>query len=472
MRLQILASLIGIFTIASAFGDRQAIVGDITPNGFVVGTPADASDGLIKEVELRLMPSDPTEKDLDGKIIQMEVTVTSNQDVIIPLGSFFPGMTKIKYTKWGSNESWSGSFTVNHFYDTNYENFAVTGPWILSAEEFCFPGRVKLLAKRGWGGGWGVTYFLQVDNPLLIGPSNQVSVTIETHAKIGEWYYPGGETTALEVPKVSTIDQWSKEIALNSTVKVTGNLSLNGSPVATQASMPVFLEGISGKVDIGNGSAGLGAVAIGVGNPSAMGEGAVALGHAQATGPHSFAAGQAVANGIGAFAFGSPTTSATGSHSAAFASSTSAGTASFAAGQSYAAGSRSTALSAGYALGDHAVSMGIGTGAYCLNETVVGSYNKPMMGNATTWVATDSIFTVGNGTYYGVEASNALQILKNGRTTLSNKAWSNTAPLADPDEGDATDADGEALVVEGHTRLKGKVVIEEPQGNISMGIYQ
>jgi hypothetical protein len=30
----------------------------------------------------------------------------------------------------------------------------------------------------------------------------------------------------------------------------------------------------------------------------------------------------------------------------------------------------------------------------------------------------------------------------------------------------------EALVVEGHARLKGKVIIEQPQGDISMGIYE
>lgn len=34
-----------------------------------------------------------------------------------------------------------------------------------------------------------------------------------------------------------------------------------------------------------------------------------------------------------------------------------------------------------------------------------------------------------------------------------------------------TDSGGEALVVEGHTRLKGQVIIEQTQGDISMGIY-
>jgi hypothetical protein len=67
--------------------------------------------------------------------------------------------------------------------------------------------------------------------------------------------------------------------------------------------------------------------------------------------------------------------------------------------------------------------------------------------------------------------SNAISTLKNGQTTLTNKAWLANAetPMADPDS--LTDSGGEALVVEGHTRLRGKVIIEQAQGDISMGIY-
>jgi hypothetical protein len=67
--------------------------------------------------------------------------------------------------------------------------------------------------------------------------------------------------------------------------------------------------------------------------------------------------------------------------------------------------------------------------------------------------------------------SNAITTLKNGQTTLTNKHWKAHAstPLADPAAGIASG--GEALVVEGHTRLKGKVIIEQAQGDISMGIY-
>ena len=80
---------------------------------------------------------------------------------------------------------------------------------------------------------------------------------------------------------------------------------------------------------------------------------------------------------------------------------------------------------------------------------------------------------VGNGNPNAAtfETSNAITTLKNGQTTLTNKAWkaNPSAPLADPDP--TTDSGGNALVVEGHTVLKGKVVIEQVQGDISMGIY-
>ena len=456
-----------------AFGDRQAILGEITPGGFVVGTPADASDGLIKETELRLMPNDPTEEDLDGKIIQMKVTVTSDQDVIIPLGSFRPGIVKIKYLKWGSNDHQSGSFTVNHTYGTDYENFAQNGPWILSAEERLVPESVKLLAKRGWSGGWGATYFLQVHNPGLIAPANEIAITIETHAHVEEWYYEGGETTALEVPKVSSINQYTKEINLNSAVKVAGTLSLNGEAVATQTSLPVILEGITGKVDIGNGSAATGAVAIGTGSPSATAAGAIALGNGYAYGQHAFAAGQAKAGGFASVAIGDIDTTASGYYAVALGKANASGPFSFAAAHSTALGSRATALSAGYAQGDHSVALGYGAGAYCHGEIVVGMHNSPLVGNPSEWVATNRIFTVGNGTSYDpADQSNAVEILKNGQTTLINKNWSDSTPLVDPDINDATDADGEALVVKGHARLKGKVVIEQAQGDISMGIYE
>ena len=89
------------------------------------------------------------------------------------------------------------------------------------------------------------------------------------------------------------------------------------------------------------------------------------------------------------------------------------------------------------------------------------------------WIEESALLEVGNGNPDATkfDTSNAITTLKNGQTTLTNKAWKAniTAPLADPIP--TTDSGGNALVVEGHTVLKGKVVIEQAQGDISMGIY-
>ena len=54
---------------------------------------------------------------------------------------------------------------------------------------------------------------------------------------------------------------------------------------------------------------------------------------------------------------------------------------------------------------------------------------------------------------------------------LTNKAWraNPSAPLAEPDL--TTDSGGNALVAEGHTVLKGKVIIEQAKGDVAIGIY-
>lgn len=103
-------------------------------------------------------------------------------------------------------------------------------------------------------------------------------------------------------------------------------------------------------------------------------------------------------------------------------------------------------------------------------------------GNSNQWIESDPLFEVGN-TAVDIQnlsepttgRSNAITALKNGQTTLTNKAWKNrdTATISatsDP-SAEVTDADGNALVVDGHTVLNGKVVISVPQGDISMGIY-
>ena len=124
-----------------------------------------------------------------------------------------------------------------------------------------------------------------------------------------------------------------------------------------------------------------------------------------------------------------------------------------------------------YALGSKLTS----SSAYCFSvgsQNLSASYPITPIGEIG-WVEESTLLEVGNGNpdAASFETSNAITTLKNGQTTLTNKAWkaNTTAPLADP--GPTTDSGGNALVVEGHTVLKGKVVIEQAQGDIAMGIY-
>ncbi|MES2660582.1 MAG: hypothetical protein V4689_18295 [Verrucomicrobiota bacterium] len=136
---------------------------------------------------------------------------------------------------------------------------------------------------------------------------------------------------------------------------------------------------------------------------------------------------------------------------------------------SYAMGAWTTSSgSNSFALGtrvtsDSAYSVAVGS----LN---LSSMNPPAPFPATGWDEESMLFELGNGNPDAsdpIGASNAITTLKNGQTTLTNKAWK-----ADPAVAPAAEnSQGEALVVEGHTRLKGKVVIEQEQGDISMGNY-
>ncbi len=126
------------------------------------------------------------------------------------------------------------------------------------------------------------------------------------------------------------------------------------------------------------------------------------------------------------------------------------------------------------ALGTYSTANGLSTSAKSAAETVFGWYNlesSPV--NSAIWNGLDGLFRLGNGNSSG--RSDAMTVLKSGQTTLTNKEWK-AAVTADPDAAlddpaSTTDSGGEALVVDGHTRLNGKVIVTTPQGDISMGIY-
>jgi hypothetical protein len=150
---------------------------------------------------------------------------------------------------------------------------------------------------------------------------------------------------------------------------------------------------------------------------------------------------------------------------------------------SYAQGDNSSAIGGvgSTALGFSSLSSGYWTKAKGAYSVALGSLNAAPSASATTWVETDALFELGNGWAArgstepsSTNRSNAIITLKNGLTTLSNKAWkahvdSSGDPLADPAA--TTDSNGKALVIEGHAQIKGRLILEEAQGDISMGIY-
>lgn len=139
-------------------------------------------------------------------------------------------------------------------------------------------------------------------------------------------------------------------------------------------------------------------------------------------------------------------------------------------GNSY--GDYSTSFSYSTAEGSFSVAGGAGVVAQADSSAAFGTYNDPgavygVPGDGTT-DGRETLFSIGNGV--DEVRSNAITTQRSGTTTLKNKYWSPSAPIAVPSSLEG--AEGNALIVEGHARLKGKVTIDEPQGDISMGIYQ
>ncbi|WP_269540164.1 hypothetical protein [Cerasicoccus fimbriatus] len=130
------------------------------------------------------------------------------------------------------------------------------------------------------------------------------------------------------------------------------------------------------------------------------------------------------------------------------------------------------------AYGNASVVWGLMTHANSKGSTVFGGYNSGIeteSDSSSVWYDLDSLLEIGYGTSEA-DRGNAITVLKNGLTTLNNKFWDSESPLTVPQDtdlvldGDQTSAGG-ALVVEGHAQFQGRVVLAQPQGDISMGAF-
>ncbi|MEQ1878840.1 MAG: hypothetical protein ABL958_19530, partial [Bdellovibrionia bacterium] len=148
-------------------------------------------------------------------------------------------------------------------------------------------------------------------------------------------------------------------------------------------------------------------------------------------GAYSAALGRnTIASNSYAFAAGGSTT-ASGQNSVAMGQSTTASAQNAVAigGSSVASGN--TAIALGYlntASGDLSHAQGNNATAESHSQTTIGRFNMPTGSeNATTWVAADPLFVIGNGTGSGASRSNAMVVLKNGNVGIGTS--SPTAPL-------------------------------------------
>ncbi|HBF87029.1 MAG TPA: hypothetical protein DDX39_00195 [Bacteroidales bacterium] len=168
----------------------------------------------------------------------------------------------------------------------------------------------------------------------------------------------------------------------------------------------------------------------------ASGEYSTAVGQgAQSTATGSTALGTlSLATGVMSVSLGS-TAQAQGEYSLASVMSTASGYQSIAMGGGEATGEGSVAIGSGcYAgglnsismgasasnSGDYSFSMGLLTSASSFNSFSIGRYNLTR-GTGTSWVATDDLFVIGNGTGHTTRA-NAVTVLKNGKTGIGSDA--------------------------------------------------
>lgn len=87
-----------------------------------------------------------------------------------------------------------------------------------------------------------------------------------------------------------------------------------------------------------------------------------------------------------------------------------------------------------YVYGESAVTLGRYLEGNSFAMVAVGQYNEIISGSSTSWVPTDPLFVIGNGTAWN-NTSNAMVVLKNGDTTINGKL-NVTGQVTIPAQGD------------------------------------
>jgi hypothetical protein len=232
----------------------------------------------------------------------------------------------------------------------------------------------------------------------------------------------GGGTRLMWYPSVGAFragsvvaDEWNStnigqsSVAFGDSNTASGTSSMAFGAVNT-ASGPWSLAGGFLSTASGNYSIALGNGA------TAISDNSVALGQlSNASGQNATALNGGQATGISSFAIGSPSF-ASGNYSFSFNGTASGGGAIALGNNSVASGLFSFATSFNTASGRSSTAFGNNTIADSMNSTAFGQFNIGG-GTADTWIGTESLFEIGNGTDNSTR-SNALTVLKNGNTTI------------------------------------------------------
>jgi hypothetical protein len=272
------------------------------------------------------------------------------------------------------------------------------------------PGGTSAFANGITIGGSSVLTVSSGNSAYVRQDVTQMALGTNTAATGANSFAIGVEASAVE-DSATAIGSFAYASGLNSVA--IGASSGFGSPGARASG--------DSSVSLGSSSLASGESAVAMGGGEASGYSSTALGYGYATGGLSFAVGlSSEASGLVAIAMGA-ISHASGIVSTAMGEySTSSGYA------STAMGSRSTAS------GDYATATGYGTEAQGYGQFTTGRYNI-VQGSADTWVGTDDLFIVGNGT--DTVPSNALVIKKNGDAKLSGN-FEVTGKIRVPPQGD------------------------------------
>jgi hypothetical protein len=246
------------------------------------------------------------------------------------------------------------------------------------------------------------------------GTTATITMTSSRNAANWEWYHNSGSGTQISMK----LDSSNQLIVYNAAGTAAG-ITLN--PTGTSAFVNGITIGSSNVLTVVSGDARY-----------------LSLGSSIGSATNSVTV---YGTGYGARGYGSYST-AIGSHANA-----NAGWSTALGNESYANAGNSSALGYGStANGNYSVAVGRTT-AQAMSQMVVGQYNI-LQGTTDSWIATDDLFIVGNGTAANAR-SNAFVVKKNGNTQVNGDTF-----------------------MAGKLEVAGRSKIQvEPQGDLSMGEY-